>query len=816
MRLLQQGDSVYEGEAVVTADGVRVDLQLPDGTLYPVQGPLLAELDVPEDVPQRSADEAPEKVEVAESQTQLVNAPPGVGAPDDPAGPLSRTSSSSDDSYSDDPSGYLRVLKNQDIEEIQLVEGGNSFAAAPILSVSIVGGYNEGTGGRAGGYDSFLDGRATYNPRLIEGTDLLRADSDAFDADLRTFDGSGDDDEYVNRLPKPLPDVAEVVEGGNTVSGNVLDNDADGNGRSTVISVTYVPEPQVGEDPGDPVTEDVPAGRSVTVDSLYGTLTIYSDGRWEYLSDPYEAHDAPPSDAPLQDLFTYEVKDVDGDRASSTLTIDVLDTEPLIDDDRVPRVDDAANPAVVDEDDLDPDGTDLNSDGKQPSYSGDLGVEKAADPIDTVFIEQIAPSGLASEGKDVSYYISEDGHTLYAYTGDNEDSQTPPIEEQLVFRVEISNPESSSAEYTFTLLEQIDHEDNKGENFIDLTFDYKVVDKANNDPQGELEGDTAENRFTVRVVDDVPELARDEDNNLVTVNGLVHEDALDNDFSTGNGESDADPQQTVSAGGGASGSGGSLSSLFREGADRPVVYSITKDTDKLSDASSGLKSKGEEVTYAVEDLRDSDDNVIGQRLTGYVDNSDDGYDGKPSDESEDRVVFTLEVEASSGDWSFELNDQLDHEAGSGDSGVTLVNGNGALDFTGLIEVTDHDADTVNLGDLAASSVGAGEEAPSLFTVTVENDVPELARDANGNLATVSGLVHEDALDNAFGTGNGESDADPEQTVTVGSSGAGSEGSLSSLINKGADEEVSYSITKDTGKLSDASSGLKSKGEEVTY
>jgi len=67
MRLLQQGDSVYEGEAVVTVDGVRVDLQLPDGTLYPVQGPLLAELDVPEDVPQRSADEAPEKVEVAES-----------------------------------------------------------------------------------------------------------------------------------------------------------------------------------------------------------------------------------------------------------------------------------------------------------------------------------------------------------------------------------------------------------------------------------------------------------------------------------------------------------------------------------------------------------------------------------------------------------------------------------------------------------------------------------------------------------------------------------------------------------------------------
>ena len=599
----------------------------------------------------------------------------------------------------------------------------------------------------------------------------------------------------------------------------MLDNDADGNGRSTVISVTYVPEPQVGEDPGDPVTEDVPAGGSVTVDSLYGILTIYSDGRWEYLSDPYEAHDAPPSDAPLQDLFTYEVKDVDGDRVTSTLTIDVLDTEPLIDEDRVPRVDDAANPAVVDEDDLDPDGTDLNSDGKQPSYSGDLGVEKAADPIDTVFIEQIAPSGLASEGKDVSYYISEDGHTLYAYTGDNEDSQTPPTEEQLVFRVEISNPESSSAEYTFTLLEQIDHEDNKGENFIDLTFDYKVVDKANNDPQGELEGDTAENRFTVRVVDDVPELARDEDNNLVTVNGLVHEDALDNDFSTGNGESDADPQQTVSAGGGASGSGGSLSSLFREGADRPVVHSITKDTDKLSDASIGLKSKGEEVTYAVEDLRDSYDSVIGQRLTGYVDNSDDGYDGKPSDESEDRVVFTLEVEASSGDWSFELNDQLDHEAGSGDSGVTLVNGNGALDFTGLIEVTDHDADTVNLGDLAASSVGAGEEAPSLFTVTVENDVPYLKPASEGGIGSISGIVQEDALEDD-GTGNpdlsqGNPDSGSDAKTITGSTN--NDNSLSLLISAGADEEIrAYGVISDVGAIGAALGGVTSKGKGLVY
>jgi len=357
MRLVKSGDLIYQGEVIVTTQGGRVLLELPDGSLYPVQGDLLAELQQPESDNREPYNAATGSEAGADDGQEQENTPAGVGATEEIGGAASVQSASGLGGYSDEPSGYLRLQYAQDIEQVHLVEGVDSFAPVPVLLVSIVGGYSDGTGARSGGYDEFLDGRATYNPRLIEGTDLFGAESDACASELRTFAGSGMD-EYVNRLPEPLPDVAEVVEGGNTVSGNVLANDADGNGRSTVISVTYVPEGG-----GDPVTEEVPAGGSAFVNSIYGELTIYSDGRWEYTSDPYEGHNPPPSDENLQDLFTYTVKDVDGDRASSTLTIDVLDTEPSIDDDRVPKVDDVDNPAVVDEDDLDPDGTDLNSDG---------------------------------------------------------------------------------------------------------------------------------------------------------------------------------------------------------------------------------------------------------------------------------------------------------------------------------------------------------------------------------------------------------------------------------------------------------------------
>ncbi|RNA65157.1 hypothetical protein CR163_007935, partial [Prosthecochloris sp. ZM_2] len=791
MRLLKSGDAIYQGEVIVTTQGGRVLLELPDGSLYPVQGELLAELQQPEQENPESQSEVREVDDTAEAAPAQEGSAFSVRASEEIGGTPSFRSSSNQAEYSDEPSGYLRLKHEQDIEQIQLVEGGNSFAPAPILTVSIVGSYNEGTGSRAGGYDAFLDGRATYNPRLIEGTDLLGAEQDAFAPEIRTFDGAGDDDEYVNRLPKPLPDVAEVVEGGNTVSGNVLENDADGNGRSTVISVTYVPEPQEGEDPGDPVTEDVPADGSKTVDSLYGTLTIYSDGRWEYLSDPYEAHDAPPSDAPLQDLFAYTVKDVDGDRASSTLTIDVLDTEPSIG---------TPEPGVVDEDDLDPNGTDLNADDKQPEISGSLGVEKAADPLDTKFLpadeqNDLNALNLKSAGNDIEYVLLDSSHTLVGYTGKLLESGIPG-QDQIVFDVTINDPTSTTPDgstYTFTLYQQLDHPFNDGENDIDLPLEFQVLDH---------DGDSDTDTVVVKVIDDIPVAT----GNVVTSD--VWEDQLDTSNSvtgygsTGNPDGDSGETAVVKSTG-LGGSAASLAALVNNGADVPPVFSVTEpdpasglSQDQFIAAQLGpLTSDGNSLHYDVADIV-VNGVVTGQTITGYVESGHaTGFD------DQDGVVFVLDVYRD-GEWSYELKDQLDHAGAGDDEWLTI-------DLTGIVMMSDSDGDSYNLGALLGSNAG-------MFAIRVENDVPELELDGTGSVKTTGGSVNEDALTLPDDESEGNDDAE-QQKVLTGDGSAGNALSLSDIVSIGADEAGSYGFTgTSSADYQSALGKLSSSEDELSY
>ncbi len=99
-------------------------------------------------------------------------------------------------------------------------------------------------------------------------------------------------------------------------------------------------------------------------------------------------------------------------------------------------------------------------------------------------------------------------------------------------------------------------------------------------------------------------------------------------------------------------------------------------------------------------------------------------------------MFTLKV-YEDGDWEYHLNDQLDHSGDDDDDDLTLSNGQEALQFTSLIEVTDADDDTVNLGTLAGDT--------DLFSISIENDIPELTADAASGSAVVSGQVWEDAL-----------------------------------------------------------------------
>ncbi|MCG8342010.1 MAG: retention module-containing protein, partial [Chlorobiales bacterium] len=169
----------------------------------------------------------------------------------------------------------------------------------------------------------------------------------------------------------------------------------------------------------------------------------------------------------------------------------IPDTQPEID---IPE------DALVDEDDLVPDGSDQS---EEPVGGGSLALIPGDEAFDTFFEGNTPPVGLTSAGQEVKYYVSPDGHTLIGYTGDLLPNGIPD-EDQQVFKVVINNPDSQAGEqsYTYTQLDQLDHFDADGENQLVLTFNFTAKD---------IDGDSVSSSFNVGVVDDVPTANPDED-----------------------------------------------------------------------------------------------------------------------------------------------------------------------------------------------------------------------------------------------------------------------------------------------------------------
>ena len=147
--------------------------------------------------------------------------------------------------------------------------------------------------------------------------------------------GSGDGDVGTigsNPVPTAVPDTGEVVEaapgavsaaaaeGGHAVTGNLMTNDTAGD---VPTRVTFI---EVGG-----IRYSVPAGGSVTLTTELGAeLTVHSDGTYSYIIDTNILHEANGrgDGIPDREIFNYTITDTNGDPASSTLTVNVLDTAP--------------------------------------------------------------------------------------------------------------------------------------------------------------------------------------------------------------------------------------------------------------------------------------------------------------------------------------------------------------------------------------------------------------------------------------------------------------------------------------------------------
>ena len=148
------------------------------------------------------------------------------------------------------------------------------------------------------------------------------------------------------------------------------------------------------------------------------------------------------------------------------------------------------------------------------------------------------------------------------------------------------------------------------------------------------------------------------------VHGAVAEDGLS--AALGNSSTGLLDAGQSTASDETSGLAGSLATLFAPGADRPLTFGVNLDTSGMP----VLYSHGVQLVYTA-----AGDTVTA--TAGAV------------------TVFTLQVN-SDGSWSFDLKDQLDHVAGSGDSG-TLLRSSGSssvssIDFSSMIVATDGDGD----------------------------------------------------------------------------------------------------------------------------
>ncbi len=257
--------------------------------------------------------------------------------------------------------------------------------------------------------------------------------------------------------------------------------------------------------------------------------------------------------------------------------------------------------------------------------------------------------------------------------------------------------------YTVTQNANILHTDDGNNDENDQTFTLSAT-------LTDGDGDTDTTSLTIVVDDDTPTPQED------VSAGTVDEDGLADGIEGGTG--DVPGTDTVAT--------GSVTGFFSAGADSPLTYSLSTDTSGLGSFTSG----GVAVTYS----------VSGNTLTASA-------GGTP--------VFTLVLDATTGEWTFTLLAPLDHATGGDENDLFF-------DFGGLVIATDTDGDEV-VATAAIASVRINDDTP-----VAVNDTNALSEDTT----SVGGNILTDPTADGFGADGAGS---PAITAISGSGGAGTVG-----------------------------------------
>jgi T1SS-143 domain-containing protein len=255
----------------------------------------------------------------------------------------------------------------------------------------------------------------------------------------------------------------QVGIAGNVVTG--ANATADTMGVDTPVTVT-------GVQAGLVATEIASGVGGSGVAGTYGTLTIAADGTYTYVTNA--AAQALNTGDSKADVFSYTIKDADGDFSTTTVTFTVQGSNDL------PTIS-ASQSSTVSEEGLTGGIVDSNPIGSDSTDSKiSTGQFAVADLDGAVTVTLGLPAaGLTSGGNAVAWALSNANHTL-----------TGTAAGQTVMTVVIDN----TGFYTTTLLKPIDHPTGGGENLQSIPLTVTVSDGIA----------SATSQLTVVVEDDAP------------------------------------------------------------------------------------------------------------------------------------------------------------------------------------------------------------------------------------------------------------------------------------------------------------------------
>ncbi|WPN76223.1 retention module-containing protein [Pseudomonas germanica] len=358
----------------------------------------------------------------------------------------------------------LDGLQTLTVGGINVVTGGVAAGfpqsiVTPLGSTLTITGYNPATGVVSYSYtlvNNETHPNANGANSITENFNVVASDTDGSTATGQINVNIVDD------LPSAHPDAASVAEGG-TVSGNVLNNDIGGADGPAVTGAV------VGVRAGADASTSAIGGLNSNINGTYGYLTLDANGNAVYHSNP-NAVNGPGA----MDVFTYTVRDSDGDESTTTITIDVANSKLCATSDTDVSVYEKAL-------DLTKDGADLAP-----------GTVTGSDPTST---------GETASGTLVGSVTGAVGAISYALVGSATGNYG-----QIVL-----NPNGT---YTYTLTSPASttpHADD-GANTLSETFTYQATDSL---------GNIVTSTIVVSIVDDVPKAVNDSNANSASETQLT-------------------------------------------------------------------------------------------------------------------------------------------------------------------------------------------------------------------------------------------------------------------------------------------------------